>query len=433
MITRLAVFGALIDVAAGAATAAGATTPPGVPQASCVVERGSAQPGQQGPEGTTDTATRTIWLPGRWGNFALSPDGKLVATIDDADAVTFWDVATCKGRNGAPTGEKPPKPDTWHGGSRSRLFFGQDGAILFAERGAWRVATGELLARLPGPPAKFSPDGSVLLLETKARLLPWSVRSWTSLGAPLEVEHRSWFSNVPGNAYLAAFSADSRLLAVATKDRVLLWNVTKAQADATMLRQPHEVLDVAFSPKGDLLATVGSQELLLWSVASGERVAKLEHRGSGLGRKLYGSSSDVTFSPDGRYLVWRAGEGPLPDGELFVWDTLATPNGTLAFHASWKYSPPRVTFSADGTKMEVAGLGDRLALFDLSRNPIGEPVLVDAPAVVDPALKSSESVLAAPSATALHDGVFGKDSRVAASSTTTKHGMLVVVWPGGSP
>jgi eukaryotic-like serine/threonine-protein kinase len=200
---------------------------------------------------------------------ALSPDGKVLATLDGDGVVKLWDTNTWTQIAALPDKQTAARflafsPD---GGT---LAVNHRGQIRFYDRqtARRRVSIGEETASgiLCG---LFSPDGEVLTLGT----LDGSVRRIdVATGRPLT----SLFGHLDAVSSLA-YAPDGRTLATGSWDRtVRLWHVA-SQREVTVL-QGHRgrVHTVAFSPDGSVLASggqiddaadKGAGELFLWRAA----------------------------------------------------------------------------------------------------------------------------------------------------------------------
>lgn len=186
---------------------------------------------------------------------AFSPDGATIATVDPAAAApVLWDAVS-----GAKLMTMTVESDV------DTVAFSPDGALLAGggeQVHLWDVATGEIIATLPGDamfylaaPA-FSPDGALLAVP----------------GYPVRVV------DVPGVTEVYTIPLDAHT--------------------------------VAFSPDGSRLATAGVQAAGVWDAASGELIFLAGHP-SGVDAIAWSPDGSrlVTGGTDGRFRVWDAETG----------------------------------------------------------------------------------------------------------------------------
>jgi RNA polymerase sigma factor (sigma-70 family) len=264
-------------------------------------------------EASTGREIRCLDRPGEWNLGALSPDGKILASLHGYDwHIHLWDVVS--GR------ELRRLTDQKYFLSA----FSPDGRIL-ATTGwpkgiqLWDVASGKELRRIegqgaPGQPA-FSPDGRRLVTSDRnATGMDFTVRMW-DVSSGKEV----WRVNTqPSQSQSAAYSPDGRVVAAVGWGRevgragvqgmVVLYNAATGKELRRCVGHTDGVHCATFSPDGRILATGGTDKTVrLWEVATGQER-----------RKLIGHESEVwslSLSPDGRLLA----SGGL-DGLGLVWD-----------------------------------------------------------------------------------------------------------------
>jgi WD40 repeat protein len=197
------------------------------------------------------------WVTG----VALSPDGRLLAAVNQDGVVKLWDRSADRERGTL-------------AGSRARascLAFSPDGARLAVAEGnqvrVWDTADGTLRQTLSG--------------------------------------HRDLIRCL-------AFSPDGAALATAGNDRgIRLWDLAGGRQRAALLGHWEPVTALAFSPDGRMLASASwDHTARLWHLASGQELFALEGHG--------GRVFALAFSPDGGVLA-TGGEAADGRGEVFLW------------------------------------------------------------------------------------------------------------------
>jgi WD40 repeat protein/tetratricopeptide (TPR) repeat protein len=241
------------------------------------------------------------------GSVAVSPSGKLVATVSERDAVLLWDLESGKKLRAVRN-----HPVLW------RVGFSRDGRTLVSIGG----------------------DGMVRL---------WDIATG---------RERFALQAHPGGVQCAAFSPDDSILATAGRDRtVKLWKTADGTPLATLEGHRLKVLCVAFSPDGKILASSSGawgcpevpglpSELKLWDVGTRKEVADLRgHRGNIV---------TVAFSPDGKVLASGSW-----DKTIKLWDVASHKElRTLQPPRSPPQAPPPPKTKSSRTKA-LRGLAER--------------------------------------------------------------------------
>ncbi len=284
---------------------------------------------------------------------AIVPDGKLVALGGSGGDVKLFELPTGKLR-----GEF--KLDA----RLERLTFSRDGRLLAAlpstpEIGSrcwhfWDVAAGkEILPtqRYVTGLACFSPDGKVFAVSTNGGVQLWSVPGRARLG---RLESRTGKS---GGRML--FSPDGRLLAMASgSGTVLLWDVPPFKPGAAEARHrlttpeipAAEVTCLAFSPDSKTAAFPRKgHAVTLWDVGTDKEIATLGDPRSEV--------AAVAFAPDGKTLATTALKEPARLWDVASRQVRARLEGCAA-GSRW------VAFAPDGKIVATVECDDAIRLWD---------------------------------------------------------------------
>jgi len=252
---------------------------------------------------------------------AISPDGKILATVSDSGRVGLWDVAT--GRQ-----FRPPFLVS-HGSTCDEIAVSPGGKILATaifntgKVRLWDIATGHQT----GPPITepdlspsgmaFSPDGKILATEgSSGTAWLWDVTTHRQIGMPMPASRQFSF-------LVVAFGPDHKIVVTTgVGGTAWLWNVTTQSLIGPPLTEHTTALSgVAFSPDGSILATAGQDgKAILWDVATGRQIGPPITITTG----AYASFPHaVAFSPDGKLLATVGADG------VRLWD-VAFPRNLLA-------------------------------------------------------------------------------------------------------
>jgi uncharacterized delta-60 repeat protein len=269
--------------------------------------------------------------------FAVSPDGKLLASGSSDKTIKLWDL---------PEGALR-KTLEGHESSVDALAIGPDGKLLASGSSdntikLWGLPEGALRRTLE--PHKYtitalaiSPDGKLLASGSSDN----TVKLW---GLP-QGALRKTLKGHKGTVRALAISADGKLLASGSNDNTInLWSLSEGALRKTLDGHKGSVTALAISRDGELLVS-GSNDnnIKFWALPEGALRKTLdEHKYS---------VTALAISPDSKLLasgrtdktisIWR-----LPEGEL---------HKTLAAHRGWVYA---LAISPDG-KILVSGGDDR--------------------------------------------------------------------------
>jgi serine/threonine protein kinase len=242
---------------------------------------------------------------------AISPNGRLVLSGGQDQAVYLWDVLSLKKVRLLHGHTDVVRCVAFAPDGRTAVSGGSDCALFL-----WDVETGHQLARFKGQTteaatAAFSPDGKFVLTGGKDQgLYLWDVatrRYLRQLGGVVRGRHFDAVTSV-------AFAPDgARAVSVSLDKTMRLWNIQTGRELRCFEGHIDQVNCVAYSPDGLHLTSAGRASIVrLWGVVSGEEIRWFEgHTGS-----VHG----VAFSPGGRQILsggdttiglWEAATGQM--------------------------------------------------------------------------------------------------------------------------
>ncbi|HET9893205.1 MAG TPA: serine/threonine-protein kinase [Mycobacterium sp.] len=311
---------------------------------------------------------------------AYSPDGRRLATTDDAGA-EIWDAAT-HGLQVRIRSDHPVFAAAWLGGERLATVSSDAVRVWDATTGAsvrqmaaprldgralayyrlavsgdriaaldgdgdevhiWSVATGTVLARLPLGPGQsypaiaFSADGRWLAATGGTDAQIWSTSSWR-LAQILRADRIRGFAWSPGVPRLALGTADGML------------EVVEPAGPARVLRYAGDgVSALAWSPDGTRIAIGfddGAEHVL--DAATGRVTARA--------RYLAGAVAPIVWRPDGEAIAASTPIGAIAVATADLGLPIAVIDGAAA--------PRRITWRPDGGELAVATTDGQTRLWD---------------------------------------------------------------------
>jgi WD40 repeat protein len=390
--------------------------------------RGPAAFGASSPNGPVAKIVTQLGHARQVNSAVFSPDGKLVLSGSDDNALKLWDVAS--GRE--------LRSFTGHGATVTSVAISPNGRLALsgsndASVRLWELVSGRELGKLAGhrdgvSSVAFTPDGRLALSGSWDRSLKlWdlatgrTIRSFAghrdgvtsiaisadgklALSGSRDKTLKLWdlesgsdlrtFTGHGSQVNSVAFSADGKLAMSGSWDHIVkLWDLASGQELRSFDRQADLVFAVALSPDGKLaLSGARGTAVKLWDVSSGRNLRNFTNSGFLV--------SSLAFSPDGTLALaasdnslklWEVNSGRMvrvfaghsarvksvvffPDGrlalsgsddaELSLWDVASA--GAMRSFTGHKGAVTSVALSPDG-KLAISGSSDKtLKLWDLA-------------------------------------------------------------------
>jgi WD40 repeat protein len=291
---------------------------------------------------------------------SFSPNGQQIATAGEDGIARLWNLS----------GE-PPIPLTGHQGLVLSVSFSPDGKSVATAGEDGTVRLWDLSGHQISEPLKinqsvvlsvsFSPDGQQIVTagsDGKAHI-------WNRFKQEI-AQIDTQFDTAQEGVTSMSFSPDGQQIVTAGVDGTAkLWNLSgKLLSKLEGHRFPFTVWDVDFSPDGQYIATAGwDGTARLWN-PSGKELAKLE-----IPSELVAS---VSFSPDGKYIA-TASTKDTTGSTARIWNQAGKELVKFQLEGG-RGAVLSIRFSPDGKQIATAGWDGTVRFWNLSGQPIGEPL-----------------------------------------------------------
>jgi WD40 repeat protein len=316
---------------------------------------------------------------------AVSPDGKTIivggpqkkidftdpASIFQPGKVTILDAATGKVLRTLPVDHSAMAVAISPDGKRLLTGTLSRGGVIQVGKKAsvfprtWDIATGKPLLELDGhndmvKGAAFFPDGKRMITASG----DGTARIWDAdTGKELLVLKTGFFNDG------LALSRDGKHVAINSGNtKLTIWHAETGK-EVFVLNVGYSATNSAFSPDGSLIAVCSSgvNDITLWDGKSGARTGSIvvgfdREKNILVARNV---TSNLVFSPDGKWLVTGNGEGGDDDkGEVTIWDVAGKKkHAELKGHTSHIRA---VAFTPDGKTLISASADGAVLLWDFA-------------------------------------------------------------------
>jgi WD40 repeat protein len=266
-------------------------------------------------------------------SICVSPDGKVLVSIDFANTARVWDLTSGKEVRQFPTGNDQLPVITADG---KNLITGEEKVYIR------EIASGRVLSTLPYPYAKVGllRDGNTLVVVTDGGIHLWDLAA--------KKELRRIRCPSPNRV---VFCPDRKKVAVSSHGDIHVIDLVSGE-DIVPLKS-HGPDAIALSPDGQTLATARSRQgVSLWDAATGRQRFQLTTEGGPM-------SEVIAFSPDGKLLAIVDGATP-PS----LWD-VTTGRSLISCESALKHIQA-LAFAPDGKTLVAGGANGQLQVCDVA-------------------------------------------------------------------
>ena len=252
---------------------------------------------------------------GLYPSFAVSPDGKTIATLNTDEYIHYWDATTGEFKS------EVRIRDLYV--SVQDMMYSSDGKTLIIADGngfiyLFNAETAKLERKIIAHIADAlcidqTSDSKILVSGGKDK----TVRIWNADTGEVLFKLNGHTDEV----ICVAVSPDNKIAASGSSDQtVIIWDINTGDEIDTLAKHTDEVSSVIFSPDGKTIVTTDeSDTIYLWAAQTGEKIRTLTGDSSGV--------VSVVFSADGKSIATGSKDGTVNVYDYETGETQHTFNG----------------------------------------------------------------------------------------------------------